>query len=459
MKNPKFSEAKNKVQNEPVEGQIDPEHKPESNATDLPADSSYLCQNAGASGDCHEQDGGDIKNNILKADDMDFNDSDFDLFAASPLGAALRKLRSTTDPEKHSLTETLQMNIEQNKKFVEWRLSNKPLGKFQFFRRTGDEKKPVNMAPRLEFSDSTYSLSFGVGEIENTFFEIWHCDEQFQPDFPLYRLELETCMEGAFNHTERLRDNIEFNLGAEMRDGLVELQITLVLPKERRELLMISEPISDAPEKPKVKTATNGFFTSLWSVLTQQYDLVFSYFRFGFSFGGVLPMLLITLVSLYVGILVERNLQPKQDMVSSIPAYLETEQGNKQLKDVESGKSVELLPEAAEVPSKPPPLTETARKGPPGNAGECDCRKQNNPNESKESEPPILDVVEVMPNDTYVFDSLGVTDQIVPPVGYFGAYPFQPGPCLPEDFSALVDFSEPGEKTPNDGKDEKALDQ
>lgn len=130
-------------------------------------------------------------------------------------------LHSVADPRSISLEELLRKAVDEEKKFAEWKRSERPLKNMRLFHKINGALIPIVQQYQMSLFDSlegTVSLEM----MEDSQFEVWHCDENHRPHFPLYRIALsKICKTGKLVVNEKLRDDCWLKIQAERQNDFV----------------------------------------------------------------------------------------------------------------------------------------------------------------------------------------------------------------------------------------------
>jgi hypothetical protein len=139
-------------------------------------------------------------------------DTDCDKVEAEIL-ELFREIRSVSSPDSSSLEEAVDRAIIEGRNFKQWQESMLPLGNVCLFQNTDDGLLPAGKIRMIRFPFlRLFRKKIGAGGSKSRL-EIWNCDKNNQPVFPLSRIGLTGIREtGPLRLEEPLRDDLFLNI-------------------------------------------------------------------------------------------------------------------------------------------------------------------------------------------------------------------------------------------------------
>jgi hypothetical protein len=128
-----------------------------------------------------------------------------------------------------SLDTVLESVIREGDAFVKWSEGSEPLRNLQLVRKTGGLELPQSLISRTK-----ERFHIDLQRTEDSQLEIWECDEENAPRFPVLRLPLST-VEGSGRKQIRqaLRSDISLSLNIKTEGDKASVQISVEPPDSK----------------------------------------------------------------------------------------------------------------------------------------------------------------------------------------------------------------------------------
>ena len=125
-----------------------------------------------------------------------------------------KEIRKVASPDRNSLEDAVERAIEEGRRFKEWQESRRPLDNVRPFQNRSGELLPAGKFRFMRFPVlRLFRKKIGGAVSAGSQIEIWNCDANNKPVFPLSRIDLPDIAEtGPLRIDEPLRDDLILNL-------------------------------------------------------------------------------------------------------------------------------------------------------------------------------------------------------------------------------------------------------
>jgi hypothetical protein len=124
------------------------------------------------------------------------------------------EIRKVASPHRNSLEDTVKRAIGEGRRFKQWQMSGRPLDNVRLFQNKEGELLPAGKFRFIRFPVlSLFRKKIGAVGLDGSRIEIWNCDTDDKPIFPLSRIALPDIAEtGPIRIEEPLRNDLSLNL-------------------------------------------------------------------------------------------------------------------------------------------------------------------------------------------------------------------------------------------------------
>ena len=124
------------------------------------------------------------------------------------------EIRKVASPHRNSLEDTVKRAIGEGKRFKQWQKSARPLDNVRLFQNRNGELLPAGKFPFVRFPVlKLFRKKIGGTRFDGSQIEIWNCDADNKPIFPLSRIALpDIGNAGPLKIEEHLRNDLFLNL-------------------------------------------------------------------------------------------------------------------------------------------------------------------------------------------------------------------------------------------------------
>lgn len=124
------------------------------------------------------------------------------------------EIRKVASPHRNSLEDAVKRAIGEGRRFKQWQMSKRPLDNVRLFQNREGELLPAGKFPFARFPVlRLFRKKIGGVGLDGSRIEIWNCDRDNKPIFPLSRTALPDIAEtGPIRIGEALRNDLSLNL-------------------------------------------------------------------------------------------------------------------------------------------------------------------------------------------------------------------------------------------------------
>jgi len=121
------------------------------------------------------------------------------------------EIRKVASPDRNSLEDAVKRAIGEGRRFKQWQKSARSLDNVRLFQNRVGELLPVGKFPFIKLA--LFRKKIGGAALDGSQIEIWNCDKNDKPIFPLSRIALPEIAETSpVSVKERLRNDLFLNL-------------------------------------------------------------------------------------------------------------------------------------------------------------------------------------------------------------------------------------------------------